>query len=133
MKNIRITYEAEFVSGPMTYWVHRQLDDVPWIYSENFEPQLPKPVKGLGYANCYVEFNGFEFRFCSIEELKEAIRVLSQKNLPTTDRLSEGRGCGPNSHWLSRLPASVKSWRYREKAVKYLEEALVQFQKSICP
>ena len=35
-----------------------------------------------------------------------------------------GRETGPNSHWLSRLPASLKSWRFREGAVRYLAEVL---------
>ena len=38
---------------------------------------------------------------------------------------------GPNSHWLSRLPANVKSWRYREKAVAHLEEALVKSEQEL--
>ncbi|WP_221074533.1 hypothetical protein [Agarivorans aestuarii] len=131
MKKTRIAFEPEFIPGPMTFWVHKQVGDVPWIYAEEYEPALPKPVRGLGYPCCYVEFNGFEFRFCSVAELKEAIRVLSLKNLPTTHQLSAGRIKGPNSHWLSRLPASVKPWRYRQKAVKYLMEALAQFQHEI--
>lgn len=131
MKKIRITYEPEFTSGPMTFWVHKQVEDVAWVYATEYEPPLPKPVGGLGYANCYVEFNGFEFRFCSLEELQEAIRVLEQKNLPTPFKLAKGRGMAVHTHWLGRLPASVKPWRYRQKAVAYLKKALLEFEKAV--
>jgi hypothetical protein len=42
--------------------------------------------------------------------------------LPTTSALNEKRPGreDPNAHWLNGLPAQVKSWRYRQKAVKYL-------------
>jgi len=44
--------------------------------------------------------------------------------LPTTRRLSALRGeaLGPNSHWLSRLPASIKSPKARVRLVKVLKQ-----------
>lgn len=53
------------------------------------------------------------------------MRVLAMNPLPTTRRLSAlyGSGYGPNSHWLSRLPASVKNPKARLAALKVLHAA----------
>jgi hypothetical protein len=122
MKKIRVTYTDTFAPAPMTFWVHRPSED-----RRVFEPPLPKPVPGQGFARYHVEFDGFEFVFASLLELRTCIEVLGQRLLPTTRALSVGTGSGPNSHWLSRLPSSVKPWRYRQRAVRFLAEALDQF------
>lgn len=131
MKRYWIEYSEEFSRSPMTFWVHKEIGDGPWYQAIDFDPPLPKPVPGKGFANYFVECDGFTFQFSSLDEMNEAIEVLSKKNLPTSRQLSERRGTtkGPNSHWLSRLPGSVKPWRYREKAVKVLSDAIVEFRK----
>lgn len=88
-----------------------------------------RPVPGKGFPTFHVEFDGFTFAFASLDELDICLETLSKKLLPTSLQLAakRGTGVGPNSHWLSRLPAKVKPWRYREKAVKYLAKARGEF------
>jgi hypothetical protein len=38
---------------------------------------------------------------------------------------------GPNSHWLSRLPAKAKPWRYRRRAAAYLQQSLHFFEREV--
>jgi hypothetical protein len=117
----------------MTFWVHREVDDKPWYEAEEFDPPRQAAVPGQGYPVFMVECDGFTFEFSSLSEIRVCIEILAQKLLPRTIDLSRERGARlrPNSHWLSRLPGSVKSWRYREKAVAYLRKALKEFQESI--
>ncbi|MCA9727561.1 MAG: hypothetical protein KC729_07750, partial [Candidatus Eisenbacteria bacterium] len=110
-------------------WVHRETDGRPWHEAEVFDPPRPAPIPGRGYAVYKVEVDGFVFEFASLAELRVCIETLSQKLLPRPLDLSRGRGMGPNSHWLSRLPAEVKSWRFRVKAVSYLRRAQEGFDR----
>ena len=114
MKKHWIEYSDEWHPGPMSYWVHIETGG-DWHSSTNHEPPLPGPKPGKGYPQFFVEFDGFTFDFASLDELRVCISTLGQKLLPTTKRLSQERrgGMGPNSHWLSRLPAKTKPWRYR--------------------
>lgn len=113
---------------PGAYWAHKNKNGAFWIYATAFEPPAPKPVPHKGYRVLCVQSKGFVFRFSSPEQLTDCIRVLSMKPLPTTRRLSaiHGGGHGPNSHWLSRLPASVKSPKARTAAVSALRAAVAQ-------
>lgn len=115
MKKWRIEFTSGFEKGPMTFWVHgdgaRPQDRV--------EP--PKAVPGRGYARYFVEFDGVEFEFASLDEVRVCTAVLGQRVLPTTTSLSAHSSVGPNGHWLSRLPARAKPWRYRRRATAYLE------------
>jgi hypothetical protein len=124
-----IEYADHWTPQPMSYWVHKEADGKHWYEAEVFDPPLPRPVPGRGFPVYHVELDGFVFRFASLAELDACIRTLSHKVLPTSRRLSEerGTGYGPNNHWLSRLPKGTKSWRYRQRAVKYLQEARAQF------
>ena len=117
----------------MTSWVHRAVDGSARREATDFEPPLQPVVPGRGYPRFHVELDGFTFRFASLAELRECMRVLGQRVLPTSLALSEawGTGAGPNSHWLSRLPATVTPWRYRERAVRYLGKARLAFEKEI--
>ena len=101
--------------------------------SEAFDPPRQAAIPGRGYPVFKVECDGFTFEFSSLAEMRVCIEILSQKLLPRTIDLARERGSakGPNSHWLSRLPGRVKSWRYREKAVAYLCEALKAFAQDI--
>ena len=81
---------------------------------------LPRPIPGDGYARYLVEFDGFEFEFASAAEMRECIDVLGNRLMPQSRTLGAGRGARAESHWLSRFPASVKPWKYRERAVRFL-------------
>lgn len=117
----------------MSYWVHVEADGRPYYEAEAFDPPRPGPVPGRGCAKLFVECDGFTFEFCSLAELEECARVLSQKALPSTLRLSVKRAgaAGPNAHWLSRLPSRVKPWRYRQMAARYLAEAGKALKKEL--
>jgi len=113
--------------------VHKNIDCDYWSEANVFEPPFPNPIPGEGFPTFHIELDDFEFCFASLDEISHCIEVLSQKLLPRSIDLSRQRGTvkGPNTHWLSRLPASVKSWKYREKAVKYMQNALQKFQQEI--
>jgi hypothetical protein len=115
----------------MTFWVHREVGDGPWYEADDFDPPRQPAVPGRGYPVFRVEIDGFTFEFASLAEVRVCIDILGKKLLPRTLDLSRVRSPkkGPNSHWLSRLPAKVKTWRYREAAVIYLRKALESFEK----
>ena len=124
MKKYEIGYSDSWQSYPMAYWVHIEKDNPLWYAAEEFDPPAPKRDAQGMYKIYKIEIDGFTFIFSSLEQLEYCIKVLSMKLLPTTIALSEKRpgSMGPNSHWLSRLPARVKPWSYRQKAVKYLKK-----------
>jgi hypothetical protein len=115
----------------MTFWVHVETDGRPWYQAKTFHPPLPDVITGKGYPYYYVEIDGFIFEFASIEEMDTCIDTLRQRNLPSTDQETEKRGTGPGLHWLNKLPGHVRLWRYREKAVKYLQKARDDFKLQI--
>lgn len=127
LKNYWVEFGPTFQVSPMSYWVHRCIDSDSWSDASGHDPPLPKPVPGRGYARYHVEFEGFTFRFSSLDELNVCIETISRKILPRSIDLSAGFPCGPNSHWLSRLPRNVLKWKYREKAAKFLTEAKEAF------
>lgn len=134
MKRFWVDYQSSEPVLPMTFWVHRAVGDVEvWSDATDFDPPRQLPVPGKGYPVFNVEIDGFTFVFASLAEIEDCIRILDCKLLPRTTDLSKARGTpqGPNSHWLSRLPARTKSWKYREKAVTYLREALESFEATI--
>lgn len=133
MKRYWIDYQESEPDLPMTFWVHRAVDLVEvWSESTRFDPPRQPPVPGKGYPVFQVEFDGFIFAFASLAEIRECIKVLEQKLLPRTYDLSAERETfmGPNSHWLSRLPAKTKRWKYRKGAVAYLRDVLADLEKT---
>ena len=122
----------------MSYWVHvrRDLRTDPHdprarLEAGDFEPPVPPPVPGRGWARYFVEVEDCTLEFASLAELTECVRVLSLKPLPTSRQLSGERsgGAGPNSHWLSRLPSHIKSGTRSERVVQYLKLSLDHFRK----
>lgn len=111
-------HTASWRSAPMAYWVHVQRGKEPWYRATEFDPPAPEADGKLGYPVLCVESCGMIFRFTSREQLDTCIRTLSTKPLPSSRRLAALRGgAGPNGHWLSRLPASVKSPKGRQQAI----------------
>ena len=121
-----IEYAETWRDEPLAFWVHRQVDSPNWRDAFEFDPPAPAKEPGKGFPIYLFEIDGFTFRFSSIPQIEHCVDIFSQKNLPQTRSLSESRcdNYGPNTHWLSRLPANTKSWKYREKAIKYLEKVL---------
>lgn len=115
----RFTYEPDWRAAPMAFWVH-----VPSTTVEGaFEPAAPPKVPRLGYCFLNFEFGEHELVFSSPAQLQHMIDALSRKPLPTSRQLSAARGAsvGPNGHWLSRLPAELKSPKTREVLVRHLK------------
>jgi len=131
MKRSWIEYHAKFIQSPMTYWVHIGRVHGRRIKTIEYEPPHPKPVAGEGYPLFFVELDGMTFQFSSLIEIRTCIETLSKKDLPTARQLFADEDFIYSTHWLSRLPMKVKTWRYREKAVKYLTNALAKFEDEI--
>ncbi|MCB9947645.1 MAG: hypothetical protein H6842_07440 [Rhodospirillaceae bacterium] len=126
MKSFRVRYTAGFTPGPMTIWVHRRYGPgsacvVPGP-GVGDAPALPGVVAGKGYALIEIEFDGVRFVFASLAELGVFREVLGRPLLPRPQGLDPARVRRyANSHWLSRLPAKAKPWRYRRRLVRYLD------------
>ena len=117
--SVRITFEKDWRSAPLAFWVHIPIEGA----IDKYEPAAPIPFPNKGYAFLRFDFEEYELQFSSLPQLEHFIKVLSLKPLPTSRRLSNQRGssAGPNGHWLSRLPAKLKSPRKREKLVAALQ------------
>ena len=128
MKRFWIEYASAWMSGPMSFWVHKHLDGDAWSSSTQFVPPLPKPVPGRGYPKYFVEFRDVCLQFASVDEIRACIDTLERRVLPTTRALSLVRGTtrGPNSHWLSRLPGALKPWSTRRALTAYLRTILAK-------
>jgi len=134
MKKYWIDFQDCMPDTAMTFWVHRAVGEVDiWSNATEFDPPRQPRVAGKGYPVFNVELDGFTFVFSSLEEIRECVNVLERKLLPRTLDLSDKRQTakGPNSHWLSRLPAKVKPWQYRQRAAAYLREALASFEQDL--
>jgi len=127
MKRYRIEYTLRWSPAPMSFWVHVEQRPRRRSQARIYDPPLPFPVPGKGYARFFIEVDGLTFEFASFRELDVCIRTLSQRHLPSTERETETRRTGPGKHWLNRLPAGTHSWTYRQKAVKALREARKAF------
>jgi hypothetical protein len=125
-----IEYVPDWRDEPMAYWVHIERAPVAWKEATVFDPAAPIAIPHHGYPVLCVETVGTEFRFSSPAQLVECVRVLSLTPLPTSSCLSSlrpgdnARSLGPNRHWLSRLPAQVKSSKGRARVVDDLGEVL---------
>jgi hypothetical protein len=113
------SYQPDWRNAPAAFWVHR-----PVAGSDRFDPRAPPAVPHKGFVFLHVEFGAIELRFSAHAQLDHFIDTLAKKPLPTSRALSAQRGLpvGPNGHWLSRLPASLKSPHKRMRLVKLLKE-----------
>lgn len=126
MSRWRIDYESNYRISPVSFWVHRHKNHEIWAKATRFEPPLPLPIMGKGFPRLIIDAFGNELEFASIEEAEHCRQVLAQKNLPSSRQLSSLRhpSMGPNSHWLSRFPTELKSWRKREKLLPLLDAGI---------
>jgi hypothetical protein len=111
-------FGAHWRAAPLAFWVHVPIEGTMDLY----EPPAPKPIPHKGYVILCVAFDKYELQFSAPAQLDHFIDVFSRKPLPTSRQLSSRRGLpvGPNGHWLSRLPATLKSPRKRLKLVDAL-------------
>ena len=126
MSRWRLEFEPAYRATPVSFWVHRQRDQEVWADAVQFEPPLPSPIAGKGFPRLIIDAFGVELEFASLQEAVHVRQVLAQKNMPTSAQLAAKRqsSLGPNSHWLSRLPAQLKAWRKREKLLPILDEGI---------
>lgn len=80
-----------------------------------------------------IELDGVSLHFSSLAQLDEMLTTLARTPIPTALTLSRENPdqFDLNRHWLSRLPAKVKTPKYRDKLIKYVEsapKALTEFQ-----
>ena len=115
-------------TAPLAFWVHVPVEGTDM----RCNPPAPKPVPHKGYLQLHVLFESHELLFSAPAQLEHFIDVLSSKPLPTSRQLSSRRGLpvGPNGHWLSRLPARLKSPRKRGKLVQVLRAVRAQVVQS---
>jgi hypothetical protein len=116
--NYHFTFEKDWRTAPLAFWVHIP---VPGTKAE-CNPPVPAEVPHMGYQTLRVQFEQYELQFSAPAQLDHFIEVLASKALPTSRQLSSRRGLpvGPNGHWLSRLPADLKSPRKRAKLVQVM-------------
>jgi hypothetical protein len=112
------TYEKDWRTAPLAFWVHVPVPGEVSLCN----PPAPEPVPHKGYLFLHVQFENHDLEFSAPAQLDHFIEVLSSKLLPTSRQLSMRRGLavGPNGHWLSRLPAELKSPRKRAKLLQVL-------------
>jgi len=109
---------------PLSFWVH-----VPVAGSTtDYAPPAPVAAGHRGFAVLHVEVAGVDLQFSSRAQLDHFIEVMETKPRPTSRQLSGQRGApvGPNGHWLSRLPAKLKSPREQERLVGILRSVRAQ-------
>lgn len=126
MKKWRIEYKKEYTPSPLSFWVHRHLDNDVWSQATAYDPGLPKAIPSKGFPVLIVDALGVELQFSSIEEVDHFLEVIGRKTMPTPSQLSKKRhaAAGPNRHWLSRLPAKLRPWRKREKIIPIIQAGL---------
>ena len=129
-----IKFNKDYVSSPLSFWVHiDEPHNGRWIWdsAQKHHPELPKPVFSKGYPMLVVDALGHELRFSSIEEIEHFLEVITQKNMPSSSKLASQRrmSTGLNSHWLSRLPAKFKSWNNRQKYIPHIQDGLDAFKE----
>ncbi len=114
----------------MAYWVHVPDTEIAgaWV------PPAPRPVPHKGFPALRVEVGEHELVFTSPAQLAHCIEVLAATPMPTSRQLSSkrGTGVGPNGHWLSRLPAALKSPRGRGPLVAILRAAYAASVQTGC-
>jgi len=112
------TLEPDWRSAPLAFWVHVPSNEG----TRECIPSAPVPVLHKGYAFLHVEAGEVDLQFSSLAQLQHFIDVMEVKPLPTSGQLTRKHPAtvGPNGHWLSRLPATLKSPKARRKLVEGL-------------
>jgi hypothetical protein len=118
------TFEPDWRAAPLAFWVH-----VPTVGSTTgYVPDAPTAVLHRGFAVLHVSVADVDLRFSSLAQLDHFIDVMEAKPRPTSRQLSRKRAstAGPNGHWLSRLPATLKSPKEQAKLAGTLRAVRAQ-------
>lgn len=113
--DFHFTFEPDWRAAPLAFWVHVPIEGSATAYA----PPAPPTVLHKGFAFLHVDAAGVDLQFSSAAQLNYFIDVMEARPLPTTRQLSRKRDLtvGPNGHWLSRLPATLKAPKERAKLV----------------
>lgn len=113
--DFHFTFEPDWRAAPLAFWVHVPVEGSTPAY----DPPAPPAVLHKGFLFLHVDAAGVDLQFSSPAQLDHFIDVMETKPLPTSRQLSRKRklSVGPNSHWLSRLPANLKAPKERAKLV----------------
>ena len=130
MARTRITFVPERKTGPLTFWVHRPLDNEVWIKATRFEPELPPANGERGFPLYIIEHQGHETLFASTDELRHAIDVLGRDRLPSPEELAADAGVPDRAymHWVATFPARLKAENERQAFVALLAELLEKIE-----
>lgn len=103
-----------------------------WRNADQYEPPFPSCVFAKGFPYLLVTVDGFELEFASSHEIRHCIEILQQKHLPATKNLvcKNSTTYQGFNHWLAIYPASLKSWKQRQRTVKTLTKALVELESA---
>ena len=128
MKSAQLTYHRAFPWSPISGWAGAR--EYGWVQRPNAsgQPRLPEtiyhpfPWQRLLWCRLAVHFQGVDLLFAMPLELDQFIAVMGANPLPSgRSLLPEQRRGRPNNHWLSRLPAKAKTWKFRQAVCRYLE------------
>ena len=72
-----IEYVDDWRNEVMAYWVHREQGHEGWRDASVCDPPAPRIVPHHGYPVLCVASQGMNFRFSSVAQLEECVRVLS--------------------------------------------------------
>ena len=127
MNNIELSYHREFPFTPLSYWAGQHING--WVNKQTVSGQWRSPTYGETpfatqrklWCRLEVQFRGVTLFFATPQELDHFLAIMQQKHLPSGPSLVQGRRMGrPNNHWLSRLPAKAKSWKFRNAICEFL-------------
>jgi len=129
MKSAYITLHDSFPNTPVSGRVGARW--IGWIKqtSDSGQPKRPKQVshpfleQRKKWCLLEIHFDGINLRFSMPQELDHFIDIMSKNPLPSARSLAPECAIGrPNRHWLSRLPAKAKPWKFRKRLCLYLLE-----------
>ena len=126
--HFHFTLEPDWRTAPLAFWVHVPVDGS----DTECDPSAPMEVLHKGFMVLHVDAADLDLQFSSLAQLDHFIEVMVAKPLPTSRQLSKRPELpvGPNSHWLSRLPAKLKSPKERGKMVSRLQAVREQLSPS---
>ncbi len=124
MKKARLNYSREFQWTPISSWVGvrkyayriQSFDRGPIV--------VPHPFLQSTNLWCQLEleYQNVLLQFSMTRELDHFIDVMQRNPLPSGGSLVKGQRLGrPNNHWLSRLPAKIKTRKFRVGLLKFIE------------
>jgi hypothetical protein len=70
MKKASVIYLQEYEATPLSFWVHRHLEADARANANQFDPPVPDPVPGRGWAQLVIEFDGVTLRLSSSARLR---------------------------------------------------------------